>query len=167
VTCGPSRFTGSPHPKLPSKSGWAIYCDQLAGESRQGGTCSATHVGRFRPGSKMPYTQPRFGASPLLHADVLANLWRRGLPQSPEKRQDVVTSITDAIPICFLSCKGEINTHACGLYTGIFLDSWNSSGSVQYYYLWDIQSFWMHFCLSCPIALTSPKFSEIFLNILM
>ena len=65
----------------------------------------------------------RFGASLLLHADVSANLWRRGLPQSPEKRQNVVTSITDAIPICFLSCKGEINTHTCGLYTGIFLDS--------------------------------------------
>jgi hypothetical protein len=31
--CGPSWFTGSPRPKLPSKSGWAIYCDWLAGES--------------------------------------------------------------------------------------------------------------------------------------
>src|SRR5882762_4446220 len=109
----------------------------------------------------------RFGASPLLCADTSENLWRRGLPQSPEKRQDVVTSITDAIPICFLSCKGEINTHTCGLYTEIFLDSQNSSESVQYHYLWDMQFFWMHFCLSCPIALTSPKFSEIFLNILM
>ena len=29
-------------------------------------------------------------------------LWRRGLPQSPENRQDVATSITDVISIRFL-----------------------------------------------------------------
>ena len=112
-------------------------------------------------------TLARFGASPLLRANASANLRRRGLLQSPEKRQDVATSITDAIPIHFLSCKGGINTHACGLYTGIFLDSRSSSGSVQYHYLYNMQFFWTYFCLLCPVALTSPKFSKIFLDILM
>jgi len=47
----------------------------------------------------------RFGASPLLRAGAPANLRRRGLPQSPKKRQDVLTSITPAILALSLSFK--------------------------------------------------------------
>ena len=99
--------------------------------------------------------------APCRRAGILR---RRGLPQSPENRQDVATSITDVIPIRFLRCKQWIDTNAYGLGAGIFFNTRNLSGSFHYCHLCDMEFFGTNFCLSCTITLPGPKFLKIFIH---
>ena len=99
--------------------------------------------------------------APCRRAGILR---RRGLPQSPENRQDVATSITDVIPIRFLRFKERIDTNAYGLCAGIFFNTRNLSGSFQYHHLCDMVFFWTNFCLSRTITSPCPKFLKIFIH---